>query len=144
MIEWEVRLLEEIFIGEQLAGILIRSNYRAEGINFFTGPEFSQQLGYMNRPEGHVIAPHIHKDVKRQVRKTQEVLFIKSGRVLVEFYDDKFIYSDSRILEQGDIILLADCGHGFKMLEDSEIFEVKQGPYAGENDKIRFAGKNNE
>ena len=47
-------------------------------------------------------------------------------------------YAFSSILEQGDVILLADGGHGFKMLEDSEIIEIKQGPYSGDKDKVRF------
>ena len=66
------------------------------------------------------------------------MLFIKSGRVRVDFYDNEQHYLQSRVLEQGDVILLADGGHGFKMLEQSEIIEVKQGPYNGERDKVRF------
>ena len=44
------------------------------------------------------------------------------------------------MLQGGDVILLAEGGHGFEMLEDSEMVEVKQGPYAGDGDKTRFAG----
>jgi hypothetical protein len=92
----------------------------------------------MNRPEGYVIAPHVHNAVPREVQFTKEVLFIKSGKVRVDFYDDDQIYLESRILNQGDVILLAFGGHGFEMLEASEIIEVKQGPYAGEADKTRY------
>ena len=137
-------MIEKIFIGNNLAAILVRRDFKSSGIQFFTDPEFSQQLGYMSRPKGYVIEPHIHKDVSRQVIKTQEVLFIKSGKLLVEFYDNDKKFAKSRVLETGDIILLAECGHGFKMLEETEIFEVKQGPYAGEEDKIRFRGDNYE
>ena len=69
---------------------------------------------------------------------TQEVLFIKSGKVRVDFYSNEQEYLESRILNAGDVILLADGGHGFKMLAPSEIIEVKQGPYCGEMDKVRF------
>lgn len=137
-------MIEKIFIGNSLAAILVRCDFKSSGIQFFTDPEFSQQLGYMSRPKGYVIEPHIHKDVSRQVIKTQEVLFIKSGKLLVEFYDNDKKFAKSRVLETGDIILLAECGHGFKMLEETEIFEVKQGPYAGEEDKIRFKGDHDE
>ena len=58
----------------------------------------------------------------------------------MDFYDDDKAYLKSEILHAGDVILLAFGGHGFLMLEDSEIIEVKQGPYAGEADKVRFAG----
>jgi mannose-6-phosphate isomerase-like protein (cupin superfamily) len=118
---------------------LLRNDYRVDGIKFFTPDDYSQQLAYMNRPQGYVITPHIHNSVPRQVYFTKEVLFIKSGKVRVDFYDDDQIYLESRIVAAGDIILLAYGGHGFEMLEASEIIEVKQGPYAGEADKTRFS-----
>ncbi|MGV3631159.1 MAG: hypothetical protein ACO1O6_08130 [Bacteroidota bacterium] len=123
--------------GLELA-IIIRASYHKEGIEFFTGDDSSQQLGYMQRPEGHIIEPHRHHIIPRAVHLTQEVLFIKSGKVRVDFYDNDQQYLQSRVLEKGDVILLADGGHGFKMLEKSEIIEVKQGPYNGERDKVRF------
>ena len=122
-----------------LYAIIISSEYKQEGINFFTPSEFSQQLGYMARPKGYRIEPHYHNLVSREVKLTNEVLFIKSGRVKVDFYDEKQIYLESRVLNKGDIILLANGGHGFEMLEKSEVIEVKQGPYAGDEDKTRFA-----
>jgi hypothetical protein len=118
--------------------MLLRTNYQAEGIKFFTPNDFSQQLAYMRRPEGYVIAPHVHNAVPREVQFTKEVLLIKSGKVRVDFYDEGQNYLESRILNQGDVILLAFGGHGFEMLKESEIIEVKQGPYAGEADKTRF------
>ena len=122
----------------QLA-IIIRANYKKNGIEFFTSDNDSQQLGYMNRPEGYIIAPHRHNIVAREVHLTQEVLVIKSGKVRVDFYDNTQKYIQSTILMQGDVILLSDGGHGFKMLAPSEMIEVKQGPYCGEKDKVRFA-----
>jgi len=76
--------------------------------------------------------------VPREVSMTQEVLFIKRGEVRVDFYDNNQKYLRSTILNTGDVILLADGGHGFEMIHDSEIIEVKQGPYCGERDKVRF------
>lgn len=125
-------------VGRTLA-ILLKANYHKEGIEFFTPDDFSQQLGYMNRPQGYVIPPHVHNSVPREVQFTKEVIFIKSGKVRVDFYDDDQRYLESRMLNQGDILLLAFGGHGFEMLEPSEMIEVKQGPYAGEADKTRFA-----
>jgi len=122
-----------------MLGLLLRSNHVAEGIHFFTPNDFSQQLAYMNRPEGYVIHPHVHNPVTREVKFTKEVLFIRSGKVRVDFYDEAQGYLESRVLFSGDVLLLAFGGHGFEMLENSEIVEVKQGPYAGEADKTRFA-----
>lgn len=131
-------MIEEIVWDGKILALILRSDYRQDGINFFTPDDFSQQLGYMNRPEGYVIPPHVHNPVPREVQYTKEVLFIKSGRVRVDFYDEEQNYLESRSLSRGDVILLAFGGHGFKMLEASEIIEVKQGPYAGEADKTRF------
>ena len=125
-------------IHNQVFALIIRNNFHSDGIQFFTNDNDSQQLGYMNRPEGYEIKPHRHNLVQREVHLTQEVLFIKSGKVRVDFYSNEQEYLESRILYKGDVILLSDGGHGFKMLEPSEIIEVKQGPYCGEQDKVRF------
>lgn len=131
-------MIHKIHYNAQLLAIIVRNNYQSQGIEFFTPDDFSQQLAYMNRPKNYIIPPHVHNAVQRDVHFTQEVLVIRSGKVRVDFYDDNKNYLESSILEQGDVILLAYGGHGFIMLEDSEIIEVKQGPYAGEIDKIRF------
>ena len=131
-------MIENILHKEQLISVIIRSQYNAEGIKFFTPDDFSQQLAYMNRKKDYVIPPHVHNTVKREVNYTQEVLLIKSGKVRVDYFDDDKNYLESRILSQGDVVLLSGGGHGFYMLEDSEIIEVKQGPYAGDRDKTRF------
>ena len=125
--------------GRQFA-IILRSTFRSDSIEFFTPGDYSQQLGYMNRPKGYVIQPHLHNAVPREVEFTKEVLFIKSGVVRIDFYDDYQNYFESHILVQGDVVLLAFGGHGFEMLEPTEIIEVKQGPYAGDADKTRFTG----
>ena len=131
-------LLENVFEGEKLLAIILRTSYKKEGIDFFTPPDFSQQLGYMNRPKGYKIQPHIHQKIERKIQLTQEVLFIKKGLVRVDFYKNDKSYLISKLLNQGDVILLSSGGHGFEMLEDSEIIEVKQGPFAGNIDKKRF------
>ena len=137
-------MLERITYDTLELAIIIRNSFRKEGIEFFTGDDSSQQLGYMNRPENYVIEPHRHNIIPRAVHLTQEVLFIKSGKVRVDFYDNEQKYLKSKVLLQGDVILLSDGGHGFKMLEQSEIIEVKQGPYNGEKDKVRFEPINDD
>ena len=131
-------MTEDILHNGKLLALILRTSFHADGIRFFTPNDFSQQLGYMNRPRGYVIPPHVHNAVTRSVQYTKEVLFIKSGKVRVDFYDDEQNYLESRILGAGDVILLAFGGHGFEMLEPTEMIEVKQGPYAGDADKTRF------
>jgi len=131
-------MIENVIHKKKILSVIIRANYKAEGIKFFTPNEFSQQLGYMNRPKGYVIEPHVHNIVQREVKLMKEVLLIRSGKVRVDFYDDDRNYLESRILLKGDVILLALGGHGFEMLEPTEMIEVKQGPYVGDQDKTRF------
>jgi mannose-6-phosphate isomerase-like protein (cupin superfamily) len=131
-------VLETITHDKSLLAIIIRAEYREEGIQFFTPEDFSQQLAYMNRPAGYKIPPHVHNELHRKVIYTQEVLFVRKGKVKVDFYDANQNYLESRLLQTGDVILLASGGHGFEMLDQTEMIEVKQGPYAGDKDKIRF------
>lgn len=134
-------MIEKIKSDTGLIALIIRAGYYREGIEFFTPNDFSQQLAYMNRPAGYKITPHVHNKVQREVFYTQEVLFVKKGKVKIDFYDEGQNYLDTRILETGDVILLASGGHGFEMLEQTEMIEVKQGPYVSEQDKTRFEGK---
>ncbi len=131
-------MIESVEFNGRVLAIILRASFRQPGIKFFTPNDYSQQLAYMNRPQGYIIAPHVHNQVRREVFFTKEVLFIKSGRVRVDFYTEQQSYLESNVLHAGDVILLAYGGHGFVMLEDSEMVEIKQGPYAGEADKTRF------
>jgi hypothetical protein len=124
---------------ETILAIIIPHNHVEEGLNFITPENFSQQLAYMHHPPGKIIQPHIHKPLKREVNYTQEVLVIKRGKLRVDFYTPNEIYLMSRILSSGDTILLASAGHGFEVLEEIEMIEIKQGPYGGhDSDKTRF------
>jgi hypothetical protein len=134
----EAAMLENVWIGDLHCALVLRADYRSEGIKFFTRDDDSLQLGYMQREKGYQIRPHIHRHAPRQVEYTNEVLLIRTGRVKVNFYDTNQHFRSDLVLESGDIILLMQAGHGFEMLEDSEIVEVKQGPYVGEADKMRF------
>jgi mannose-6-phosphate isomerase-like protein (cupin superfamily) len=132
--------IENIVWNENVLAIIIRNDFTESGIHFVTPNDFSQQLAYMHYSPGKVIQPHSHNPVPRAINYTQEVLFIKRGRLRVDFYDNKREYLESRILEAGDIILLASAGHGFEVLEELEMYEVKQGPYVEKEDKTRFDG----
>jgi len=137
----ETKMVERIEHGERLLAIIIPSEFKRAEIEFFTPDDFSQQLAYMNRPAGYRIPPHVHNKIARNVHYTQETLFVRRGRVRIDFYSDERDFVGSRVLKTGDIILLASGGHGFTMLEETEIIEVKQGPYSGDADKVRFEGK---
>jgi hypothetical protein len=131
-------MIEYIKHNDQILAIIIGRNFNEKGIHFFTPDEFSQQLGYMNHPAGKIIEPHFHNPVERNVVLTQEVLYIKKGKIKVNFYDEQKLFLFDRLLQTGDVILLAHGGHGFEVIEEIEMVEIKQGPYQGDSDKTRF------
>ena len=136
--------VEEVKKKNKLVAMIIRNDYECEGVDFITPNEYSQQVAYMHHPKGKAIDAHVHNLVHRNVVMTQEVLFIKKGTLRVDFYDEYEDYLESKVLHAGDIILLVSGGHGFQALEELEMIEVKQGPYAGDQDKKRFEGISEE
>lgn len=133
-------MVEQITHEGRLLALIVPGDFHEPGIHFFTPGDLSQQVAYMHHPAGKIIEAHVHNPVAREVQYTQEVLFIRSGSMRVDFYTEGREYLGSRILKSGDAILLATGGHGFEVLEEVEMIEVKQGPYAGDGDKTRFAG----
>ena len=109
-------------------------------IQFLTPNDYSLQLGYMNRPKGYQVKPHIHNPVQRKTIGTQESLFIKKGVIEIDFYSFDQVYLESRMLSAGDMVLLAGAGHGITIIESAMIVEVKNGPFIPESDKGRFDG----
>ncbi len=134
------KLVEQITHNNCLLAIIICSSFSKPGIHFFTLDTFSQQLAYIKHPAGKSIQPHVHNPVPREVYYTQEVLLIKKGKLRVDFYSEQQEYLESRLLVAGDVVLLIAGGHGFEIIEEVEMIEVKQGPYVGEGDKTRFSG----
>jgi len=133
-------MIERVEFDGTVLAIILRNGTMEPGIHFFTPGDYSQQLGCMRHPAGHVIDPHVHNPVPRAVHFTHEALFLRRGRLRVDFYTESKTYLESRILGAGDVILLVAGGHGFEALEEIEMVEVKQGPYVGDADKTRFSG----
>ena len=131
-------LNETVEIGNELLAIIVRKNFNKPGVNFFTPSNLPMQLAFMNHSAGTIVSPHIHNTALRNIHSTAETLFIRKGRLKVNFYDDSRNLVCSKYLESGDVILLYGGGHGFEMLEDTEMYEVKQGPYLGDQDKVKF------
>ncbi len=130
--------IEYITDNTKTLAIILPSTYTKNGVQFFTPGDFSQQLGYMKHTKGDSIQEHVHILHKREIQYTQETLFIRKGRVKINFYKQDNTFLTSRVLITGDVILLASGGHGFEFLEETEMIEVKQGPYCGDKDKLRF------
>lgn len=132
--------VEEIVHEGRRLALILRADFRMEdpGVRFLTPDEAMLQLGVMSRPRGYAIQPHMHRPFRRVTEGTQEVLFVKQGRMLVDFYARDRSPVTTRELEAGDWLFLFGEGHGFRMLEPTVLVEIKNGPYAGEQDKERF------
>ncbi|MCK6541067.1 hypothetical protein L6Q79_00135 [bacterium] len=121
--------------------LVIRRSHQVEKTEFFSSPEYSQQIGIIKYSKEGKIKPHYHNKLIRQVILTQEVLVIRKGSVRVDIYDSEFDWVNSVVLDKDDVIFLISGGHGFEMLSDCEMLEIKQGPYGGvTNDKTHFEG----
>ena len=120
---------------KKLIAIIIKNNFKKKEINFLTPNKLSLQVGYMNHNKNHKIKPHHHLKQKRVVHNTNEILYIKKGRLRVNFFlnGKKFTH---RILSSGDLIAIVSGGHGFDIIEKTEIIEVKQGPFSKKKDKV--------
>lgn len=133
-------MIEKIFNKKVLYALIVRSDYRKKkGVNFFTDQSATQQFGFMNHKKGHLIFPHRHNKRKSKIEITTEVIIILEGILRVDFYDLKEKYLFSKKLYSNDIIMLSNGGHGFKVLKDVKMIEVKQGPYSVAKDKIKFS-----
>ena len=122
-----------------MLALIVRASYRRKkGITFFTQNESTQQFGYMKHKRNHIIKPHLHKKRLTKIYYTSEVILILKGILRVDFYNQFKKYLLSKILKPSDIIMLVSGGHGFKILKDLEMLEIKQGPYNLIKDKIKF------
>ena len=132
-------MIEKILHKKRLFALIVRGRFRKKsGINFFTSKESTQQFGFMKHKKNHIIKPHKHNKRLTRILRTTEVILLLKGTLRVDFYNDKNKYLFSKIINEGDIIMLVYGGHGFKILKNVEMIEVKQGPYSLASDKIKF------
>ena len=130
--------VEQIVASGQTLAVIIRSQVSPTGTTFLTPPDYKQQVGFVVYPKGGTIARHTHVPLERRLVGTSEVIVVRSGRCELDVYDDDHILVATRALAAGDVMLMVGGGHGFRMLEDTVLLEVKQGPYTGLDEKERF------
>jgi hypothetical protein len=133
-----MELIEKIIWQDIPLAYIIRSEMNPTETTFLTPPEFKQQVGYVVYPAGGKIQRHVHRPLERHLVGTSEVLIVRRGRCEIDIYNNERELVATRQLRQGDIMLMVDGGHGFRMLEDTVFLEVKQGPYTGVDEKERF------
>ena len=132
-------MIENIIHKKKLYALIVRKKFRKKkGVNFFTSKEATQQFGYMKHKKNYLIMPHQHNKRLTKILITTEVIVLLKGILRVDFYNEKKIYLFSKKIYDGDLIMLTNGGHGFKVLKDVEMIEVKQGPYSLSSDKVKF------
>lgn len=123
---------EKIMDGDLILAVIIRDTDWEEGLNFVSSEGDYQQVGIWGYDKGKKLAPHIHLIEPREVLRTQEVVFVKDGRIRANIYTEKEQFLTSVELKRGDTIILLKGGHGYEILEDNtKILELKNGPYIG-------------
>jgi hypothetical protein len=131
-------LVEKVFSGEQCLAYIIRASFLPERTTFLTPPEYKQQVGYVVYPAGGEVLRHVHRPLERHLVGTSEVVVVRQGCCEVDLYNDERQLVATRELREGDLMLMVGGGHGFRMLDDTVLIEVKQGPYTGIDEKERF------
>ena len=132
-------MIENIIHKKKLYALIVRKKFRKKrGVNFFTSKEATQQFGYMKHKKNHLIMPHQHNKRLTKILITTEVIILLKGILRVDFYNEKKKYLFSKKIYDGDLIMLTNGGHGFKVIKEVEMIEVKQGPYSLAKDKVKF------
>jgi hypothetical protein len=111
-----------------------------DGLNFFSQDEDFIQVGIWGYGAGKQLKAHIHNEVKREVRWTQEVLFVRTGKLRANIFDTTEKKVAELEVNGGDVIILLRGGHGYDILEEgTQVLEIKNGPYVGpERDRRRL------
>ena len=130
--------VERICWDETCLAYIIRASFLPDETTFLTPPDYKQQVGYIVYPAGGEIPRHIHCPLERHLVGTSEVIIVKEGRCQLDVYNDNRELVATRELHPGDLMLMVGGGHGFRMLEDTVLLEIKQGPYTGVDEKERF------
>ncbi len=125
--------------GILLGALISKEDADSDAIKFYTDKSSDLQTGYAIHPKNSYTDAHIHKIIPQNINSLQEVLIVTKGKIRVDFYSEDKQYVESAIVPAGMAIMLISGGHGIKQLEDSEYWEVKQGPFIGDENKIRFA-----
>lgn len=129
--------MELVKDGEKILMIILRNGNFSEGLNFYTKDEDFVQVSTWNYNIGKKTIPHSHKIFERKANKTQEVIYIKSGKISCDVFSGAEILVKSVFLEEGDIAIIFGGGHSYEILKDgTQVLEIKNGPYPGlKNDK---------
>jgi hypothetical protein len=129
---------ESILHEGKILCVIVRADPAPEKTTFYTPNDFTLQVGKIVYCAGDEIPRHAHRPVTRALDSTSEILVVQKGRMIIDVYTDAHDFLCSREMDTGDVVILVAGGHGFRLLEDTILLEVKQGPYSGIQEKERF------
>jgi oxalate decarboxylase/phosphoglucose isomerase-like protein (cupin superfamily) len=129
-------LIEIVKDDEEELAIIVRRDSFVDGVKFITPEQFPLQFGLLRYKKGGVARPHMHPNITRTINQTQELIHVEKGKIKLDIFNSRGELYASRILSEGDSAFFISGGRGWVALEEAEIFEVKQGPFMGEKDKI--------
>ena len=129
-------MTESVASNGQVLAYIVRGTPEAENTEFHTPDEIELQAGFIVYSAGNAIAPHKHAQVSRNIDRHCEVIVVRKGCCEVDIFDEENDLVATHTLRMGDLAILVSGGHGFRMLEDTILLEVKQGPYYGPQEKV--------
>src|SRR5262245_22143192 len=130
--------VEHIVWHDKPLAFIVRAQLNPEHTTFLTPSEFEQQVGMVVYAAGGEIRRHVHRPIERRLSRTSEVILVRRGRCEIDIYNDQRELVAKRELGCGDVVIVVAGGHGYRMLEDTVLLEVKQGPYTGIDEKELF------
>jgi quercetin dioxygenase-like cupin family protein len=132
-------VIETVSSDGTVLAYIARGGAIPEKTTFLTPQDCNLQVGHVVYPAGSEISRHMHLPIERHLVGTTEVLIVERGRCEVDVYAEDRSLVATRELRAGDILIaVGGGGHGFRLLEDTVLLEVKQGPYPGGAEKERF------
>ncbi len=121
-----------------LLAYIVRVEFTTDITSFITPPEHNFQVGFVVHPQGGEIQSHFHRTIDRHISNTSEVLVVRKGCCEIDVSDEQQRLVETLQLNPGDVMVMVSGGHGFRMLKDTVLLEIKQGPYIGIEEKKRF------
>lgn len=121
--------IEQVADASGILALVIRAGATSDATAFLTSSDSAFQAGFVVYPANGRVKPHVHLPVARHIEGTAEFLLVRSGRCVVDIYSADRRIVATRELGPGDAVLSLGGGHGFRMLADTVLLEIKQGPY---------------
>ena len=104
-----------------------------KGNVFPTSADQPMQFGFSDNLVSRSIPKHIHKNIDRNISVTSEFIYVIKGKMKIKIFDEKGLYLSEIELSDNDALLQFIGGHSFEIDKGTRFFEIKQGPYLGQN-----------